>query len=56
MEGLPKSQRFDTILVWITDETQSTNLYVNVCRLDKVSTYQVIEQEMIMVMIVMTTR
>jgi hypothetical protein len=29
---------------------------LSVCRLDKVSAYEVMEQEMIMVMMVMTTR
>ena len=41
---------------WIIDETLVLTSILSVCRLNKVGTYQVIEQEMIMVMMVMTTR
>jgi len=41
---------------WIIDETLVLTSILSVCRLDKVGTCQVMEQEMIMVMMVMTTR
>ena len=41
---------------WIIDETLVLTSILSVYRLDKVGTCQVMEQEMIMVMLVMTTR
>ena len=41
---------------WIIDETLVLTSILSVCRLNEVDTCQVIEQEMIMVMMVMTTR
>jgi len=41
---------------WIIDETLVLTSMLRVCRLNEVGTCQVMEQEMIMVMIVMTTR
>ena len=41
---------------WIIDETLVLTSMLSVCRLNKVGTCQVMEQVMIMVMMVMTTR
>jgi len=41
---------------WIIDETLVLTSMLSVCRLNEVDTYQVMEQVMIMVMMVMTTR
>ena len=41
---------------WIIDETLVLNSMLSVCRLNEVGTCQVMEQVMIMVMMVMTTR
>jgi len=41
---------------WIIDETLVLTSILSVCRLNEVGTCEVIEQEMIMVIIVMTTR
>ena len=41
---------------WIIDETPVLTSILSVCRLNKVGTCQVMEQRMIMVMMVMTTR
>ena len=41
---------------WIIDETQVLTSILSVRRLNEVGTYQVMEQVMIMVMMVMTTR
>ena len=41
---------------WIIDETLVLTSMLSVCRLNEVGTCQVIEQVMIMVMMVMTTR
>ena len=41
---------------WIIDETLALTSILSVCRLNEVSTCQVMEQVMIMVMMVMTTR
>ena len=41
---------------WIIDETLVLTSMLSVCRLNEVGTCQVMEQVMIMVMIVMTTR
>ena len=41
---------------WIIDETLVLTSILSVCRLNEVGTYQVMEQEMIIVMMVMTTR
>ena len=41
---------------WIIDETLVLTSMLSVCRLDEVGTCQVMEQVIIMVMMVMTTR
>ena len=41
---------------WIIDETLVLTSMLSVCRLNEVGTCQMMEQEMIMVMIVMTSR
>ena len=41
---------------WIIDETLVLTSILSVCRLNEVGTCQVMEQVMIMVMMVMTTR
>jgi len=41
---------------WIIDKTLVLTFMLSVCRLNEVGTCQVMEQEMIMVMMVMTTR
>jgi len=41
---------------WIIDETLVLTSILSVCRLNEVSTCQVMEQEMIVVIIMMTTR
>ena len=41
---------------WIIDGTLVLTSILSVCRLNEVDTCQVMEQEMIMVMMVMTTR
>jgi len=41
---------------WIIDKTLVLTSILSVCRLNEVGTCQVMEQEMIMVMMVMTTK
>jgi hypothetical protein len=41
---------------WIIDETLVLTSLLSVCRLNEVVTYQVMEQVMIMLLLVMTTR
>ena len=41
---------------WIIDKTLVLTSILSVCRLNEIGTCQVMEQEMIMVMMVMTTR
>ena len=44
------------VWIWIIDETLVLTSMLSVCRLNEVGTCQVMEQVMIMVMMVMTTR
>jgi len=41
---------------WIIDKTQVLTFMLSVCRLDEIGIWQVLEQEMMMVTMVMTTR
>jgi hypothetical protein len=54
---LPKRGRLKALVwFWIIDETLVLTSILSVCRLNEVGTCQVMEQVMIMVMMVMTTR
>ena len=54
---LPKRGRLKALVwFWIIDETLVLTSMLSVCRLNEVGTCQVMEQVMIMVMMVMTTR
>ena len=46
----------DQVWFWIIDETLILTSILSVCRLNEAGTCQVMEQVMIMVMMVMTTR
>jgi len=54
---LPKRGRLKALVwFWIIDETLVLTSILSVCRLNEIGTCQVMEQEMVMVEIVMTTR
>ena len=54
-QGGPKMMKV-LVWFWIIDETLMLTSILSVCRLNEVGTCQVLEQVMIMVMMVMTTR
>jgi len=53
---IPREWLKALVWFWIIDETLVLTSMLTMCRLNKVGTYQVMEQVMIMVMMVMTTR
>jgi hypothetical protein len=58
LQGLSSPMQLVKALVWfwINDETLVLASILSVCRINKVGTCQVMEQVMIMVVMVMTTR
>ena len=56
VESWANAQVKALVWFWIIDETQVLTSILSVCRLNEVGTCQVMEQVMIMVMKVMTTR
>ena len=56
MSSMSKCQVKALVWFWIIDETLVLTSMLSVCKLNEVGTCQVMEQVMIMMMMVMTTR